>query len=263
MDRLEPVPMTLQKIASPRQFCRVLLPILVALSLPPQARAAVESVLAQQGPPPDGMAGIQPPVTGIVTAASGEGLTLKTDAGEIYTVDLTANTRVMKDRRPIGAGDLKVGDAVAIMGKPEPGKNEVHAIMMIVMSAEQASQMASRQKEMQESLGKTFIMGLVTKIEETRITVMRPDRVEQAITVDDNTSFHKGGGPMPPGKGSESGADASSGEPLTLADIKVGSSISGQGSLKQGAFVASSLAAMDAPQGAQGPDAGIPPPPRQ
>ena len=261
MDRLEPVPMTLQKIASPPQFCRVLLPILVALSLPPQARAAVESVSAQQGPPPGGMAGMQPPVTGIVTAASGEGLTLKTDAGEIYTVDLTANTRVMKDRQPIGASDLKVGDAVAVMGKPEPGKNEVHAMMVIVMSAEQASQMASRQKEMQESLGKTFIMGLVTKIEETTITVMRPDRVEQAITVDDNTSFHNGGGPMPPG--GDSGASAPSGAPLTLADIKVGSSVTGQGSLKQGTFVASSLAVMDAPQGAQGADAGIPPPARQ
>jgi len=232
--------MTSQKIASPPQSSRVLLPILVALSIPPQARAAVESVSAQQGPPPGGMAGMQPPVTGIVTAASGEGLTLKTDAGEIYTVDLTANTRVMKDRQPIGASDLKVGDAVAVMGKPEPGKNEVHAMMVIVMSAEQASQMASRQKEMQESLGKTFIMGLM---------------------VDDNTSFHKGGGPMPPG--GDSGASAPSGEPLTLADIKVGSSVTGQGSLKEGTFVASSLAVMDAPQGAQRPDAGIPPPARQ
>lgn len=146
-------------------------------------------------------------VGGTVTAISDTVLNLKSEAGEAYTVDLTANTRLMKDRQPVKTSDIKVGDTVMAMGMQEPGKHEIHAAMVAVMTPEQAAQMKAREKEMRESLGKTLIAGRITKIDDVKITVMRPDNVEQVIVVDENTSFRKGGG----GRGMGAGMGMSGG----------------------------------------------------
>jgi len=186
-------------------------------------------------------------VAGTVTAISDTVLTLKNDIGETYTVDLTANTRLMKERQPVKTSDIKVGDTVMAMGMQEPGKHEIHAAMVAVMTPEQAAQMKAREKEMRENLGKTFIAGRVTKIDELKITVMRPDNVEQVIVVDESTSFRKGGGGrgMAAGMGMSGGGAASdtppAGESITLADVKVGENITGRGALKGGVFVPTTL----------------------
>jgi hypothetical protein len=197
-----------------------------------------------------GMMGGGNGVRGTVTSVSDATLILKnSDTGIATAIDLTSNTRLMKERQPIKVGDIKVGDTVMAMGVPEPGKPEIHAAMVMVMTPEQVAQMAAREKEMRENLGKTYIAGSVTAINETKITIMRVDAVAQTITVDENTSFRRGRGGMGMGRNgvapaAPTPAETPAGESITLADIKVGDSVAGQGALKDGVFVAKTLSVM-------------------
>jgi hypothetical protein len=75
-----------------------------------------------------------------------------------------------------------------------------------------------------DDLGKKFVLGEVTKIDGTKITINRPDKVEQTIEVDDDTSFRN-----------------SRRESVTLADVKVGDHVGARGKLQDGTFVASVL----------------------
>src|SRR4029077_4271391 len=68
-------------------------------------------------------------------------------------------------------------------------------------------------------LGKKFIAGEVKAINETKLTIARPDGQTQDIEVDENTSFKKGA------------------ESITLPDIKVGDFVRGRGELKDSVFV--------------------------
>jgi hypothetical protein len=206
-------------------------------------------------------------VRGTVTAAAADHLTVKTEAGEIYQVALSANTRLNKDRQPVKVADIKVGDAVGAMGVLDVPTKTVHAVFVGVIDAEQV-------KKARENMGKTYITGKVTAIDmdALKVTVMRPDGVSQVIGVDEQTSFKRGGrgmaamasgagvidtGPMGgrgngAGTGSGAGADkgigagnGGGGESITFADIKVGDSIAGQGTLKNGTFVPTELGVMD------------------
>ena len=189
-------------------------------------------------------------VRGTVTAAASDHLTVKTDAGEMYQVAISANTRVMKDRQPVKVTDIKVGDGAGAMGVLDAPTKTIHAVFVTVVSAEQI-------KKMREDLGKAFITGKVTAIDEVKLTVMRPDGVSQVIEVDEGTSFKRGGrgmasmmngsGPVPT---RQEGAAASA-ESITLADVKVGDTVMGPGALKNGVFVPTQLAVMDAAAMAQ------------
>ena len=118
---------------------------------------------------------------------------------------------------------------------------------------------AEQVKKMREDLGKTYITGRVTAIDEVKLTILRPDHVSQVIEVDETTSFRKGRGrrreagspesAATPGNNTASAADGS-GEIVTLADFKVGDMIAGRGSIKQGVFVPTNLAIL--PPGAEG-----------
>src|SRR5277367_6365077 len=55
-------------------------------------------------------------VRGTVTATAADHLTVKTEAGEVYQVALSANTRVTRDRQPVKMAEIKVGDGVGAMG---------------------------------------------------------------------------------------------------------------------------------------------------
>jgi len=208
-------------------------------------------------------------VRGTVTAAAADHLTVKTEAGEIYQVALSANTRLTKERQPVKVADIKVGDGVGAMGVLDAPTKTVHAVFVGVIDAEQV-------KKARENMGKTYITGKVTAIDmdALKVTVMRPDGVSQVIGVDEQTSFKRGGrgmaamasgagvidtGPMGgrgngagtgggagAGKGSGAGAgNGGGGESITFADIKVGDSIAGQGALKNGTFVPTELGVMD------------------
>jgi hypothetical protein len=232
--------------------------VLVAVCSLPMSSLAQAGQEGQDGARP-AFAGGQM-VRGTVTAATADKLTVKTDAGDIYQVALSANTRLNKDRQPVKAADIKVGDSVGAMGTLDAPTKTVHAVFVTVVDAEQV-------KKMRENMGKTYIVGKVTAIDADalKITVMRQDNVSQVIGVDEQTSFRRGGrgmmsmangaGPVDTGAGSGEGrgngagargGNGGGGESITFADVKVGDTIAGQGAVKNGVFVPTQLGVMDA-----------------
>lgn len=206
------------------------------------------TALAQEGPGGGAFAGGQM-VRGTVTAAAADHLTVKTDAGDVYQIAVSANTRVMKERQPVKLTDIKAGDGVGAMGVLDAPTKTVHAVFVTVVDAEQV-------KKMKEGLGKVYITGKVTAIDEVKLTVMRPDGVSQVIEVDEGTSFKRGGrgmvsmmngsGPVERPAGASAGQGPGGGESITLADVKVGDTVMGPGALKNGVFVPTQLGVMDA-----------------
>ena len=262
---------------SSRSWAATLLLIAAAVALPTTVLAQDEQSDPRQGGV--AFAGGQM-VRGTVTATTADHLTVKTEAGEVYQVALSANTRLTKDRQPVKLADIKVGDAVGAMGVLDAPTKTVHAVFVGVIDAEQM-------KKARENMGKTYITGKVTAIDmdALKLTVMRPDGVSQVIGVDEQTSFKRGGRGMaaiasgsgvieiggsggrrgmgaeagsgtgsgtgaPAGSGSSAGngsgmGNGSGGESITFADIKVGDSIAGRGGLKNGLFVPTELGVMD------------------
>src|SRR6202171_2233498 len=186
-------------------------------------------------------------VRGVVTGVAPEQITIKTDAGDVYQVALSANTRMMKARQPVKVADLKVGDGVGAMGVLDAPTKTVHALMVAVMDAEDV-------KKAREGMGKLYIAGKVTAIDDVKLTIQRTDGVSQVIEVDEGTSFKRGGrglrnflsggvggvgmgggaqggegaagGPRPGGAGPGGAGPGGvgpggGGESITLADVKV------------------------------------------
>jgi hypothetical protein len=198
-------------------------------------------------------------VRGTVTAVAADHLTVKTQEGDSYQVVTTPNTQIRKGRDQMKFADIHAGDGVGAMGVMDPPTKTVHAAMLMVVDAEQM-------KKAREAMGKTYIAGKVTAIDldALKITVMREDKVSQVIGLDDDTSFKRGGRGMaqamgfnfggegggdrpnrpnrPAGQGGQGGGG---GESITLADVKVGDTIAGPGSLKAGVFVPTELRVAD------------------
>ena len=206
----------------------------------PQAASA-------QGDAPAFAMGNGRPVQGTVTAVAADHVTLKTPQGDVYQVSVTPNTRVMKGREPMKFADVHVGDGVGAMGEIDAANKTVHALMMTVVTAEEL-------QKAKDAMGKTFISGTVTAIDELKLTIKRTDGVEQVIAVDEDTSFRRGGvaagmagmmgmggGQRYGGAGAGAGNGANAGESITLADVKVGSMVAGPGTLKNGTFVPTTL----------------------
>ena len=189
-------------------------------------------------------------VQGTVTSVTTDHLTIKTERGELYQVALSPNTRVLKNREPIKFTEIHPGDGIGAMGELDAPNKTVHALYLVVVDAE-------RIRNAREALGKTWITGTVTAIDETRITVLRPDQVRQVISVDEDTSFRRGGRSMQMAMGGEllgsgrtgnapQGSAQDAGESVTLLDVKVGSLVAGPGSLKKGVFVPTTLGISEA-----------------
>lgn len=194
-----------------------------------------------------------PRVSGEVTAVSGATVTVKTEDGSVAQIVTTDNTILRKgtaamrspmDAQPIKLADLKPGDGVMAIGQMDDSSKTLHAAMMFATDAAVV-------KALKENLGKTYIAGKVTAIDldNAKLTVQRPDGVAQVIGLDENTSFKRGrgrggmGGGMN-GGGAGAGAPAAGGESITLADVKVGDQVTGQGALKGGTFVPTELHVM-------------------
>ena len=82
--------------------------------------------------------------------------------------------------------DIKAGDGIGAMGEVDAAKRTVHALFVAIVDAEQV-------KKLRESMGKEYIAGKVTAIDEVKLTILRSDNVTQVIEVDETTSFRKGG----------------------------------------------------------------------
>lgn len=179
-----------------------------------------------QGPPDSGAdnagmgsgPGRLPGIRGTITAVSGSDYTVKTEEGATYEVQTGPNTRFTRQRQPLKASDIHVGDMIVAVGQVDDTAHSVGAAVFAVLDPEQV-------KRMKESFGKTWIAGTITAInmDELKITLKRPDGAAQTIAVDENTSFKKHR------------------DSITMADIKVGDSIGGQGALANGVFLAKEL----------------------
>jgi hypothetical protein len=245
---------------------RAVFPILLALSIsaaasaqdatppagaPPQVQAAPGSASSgaqgQRGRGGWGGGGMGRGLMGTVTEVAADHYTVKTEAGETYTVHYSANTRILKQAaRPAGGGneggpgggnpptaikptDIKVGDAVAAMGEVDATAKSVGAVAVMQFDPERAKQM----REMQANHGKTWYMGKVTAIDGVKITLMDPiDNAPHSIVADENTTFRKRR------------------DPITLADIQVGDNIRVEGAVKGDSFVATTVNATGQPSAA-------------
>ena len=182
----------------------------------------------RQGGPRGGMGGggfmgMGSAVHGTVTAIAGGEFTIKTEDGTVYKIATGPNTHIMKDRQPIKATDIHAGDVIMTGGDVDDKAHTVGAVFLAVLDAEQVARM----KQMQADFGKTWTAGKITAINDLTLTIERPDKKTQTVTVDENTSFQKHR------------------ESITLADIKVGDAVTSRGALKDGNFVATQLSVVE------------------
>jgi hypothetical protein len=169
-------------------------------------------------------------VIGKVTAKTKDSLTIAPMAGgDPVIVKISDTTRVTKERQPFKFEDIKVDEVVFARG--ELKSNTMQAAMVRVVTPEMVQRFQQGGGPggqntggfNREDLGKKFIAGEVKAINETKLTIARPDGQTQEIEVDENTSFKKGA------------------ESITLPDIKVGDFVRGRGELKDNVFTPKEL----------------------
>ena len=191
-------------------------------------------------------------VGGTVSEVTADHYTIKTLAGETFTVHYSANTRVMMQpaQRPgagamrvppqeIKAADIHVGDAIMAVGEIDAAAKSVGAMTVVKIDPERAREM----REMQANFGKTWLVGRVTAVNDTKVTLhSQVDDADHTFAADENTSFRRRR------------------VPVTLADIEVGANVRVEGAVKEGVFVASSVNVMGPPvSGGPSPREGPPP----
>jgi hypothetical protein len=181
---------------------------------------------------------------GKVTAISKDSLTIaKLEGGESVTIKVSDATRVTRSRQPIKLEEIKVDETIFARGELKSGV--MQAAMVAVVNPEMAQRFAEGGTRgagargagfKPEDMGKKFIIGQVKAINETKLTIARPDGQTQEIEVDENTSFKKDGAS------------------ITLPDIQVGDSVRGRGELKGTTFVPKELVVGGRPmRGLNGP----------
>ena len=203
---------------------------------------------------------------GTVSDVAADHYTIKTDAGDIYTVHFTADTRIFKQvaggmrQRGEGAGtdqrqgqnggqgagggqgqggrggmgrgyggnppqqikptDIKVGDAISVMGDVDTTAKSVAANRIAQLDPAVVEQIHA----MEANFGKTWLMGKVTAIDGTKITLTGViDNAPHSVVADENTDFRKRR------------------DPITLADIQVGDTVRADGAVKDGVFTATNV----------------------
>ncbi len=185
-------------------------------------------------------------VMGIVTEVATDHFLVRNGANELYTVHFSANTRFMKQPprpphapgtagqepamgaggpppEPIKASDIKVGDAIGAGGETDEAAKSVGAVFVLLVDPERARMM----REMQANFGKTWLMGRVTEINETKVTLHSTvDNADHTFVADESTTFRK------------------SREPITLGDVQAGDNLRVEGAVREGKFIASTVTVM-------------------
>uniref|UniRef100_E6PY83 DUF5666 domain-containing protein n=1 Tax=mine drainage metagenome TaxID=410659 RepID=E6PY83_9ZZZZ len=178
---------------------------LIALAGNPFASQTDTSSAPRDGAP--GMGGFIPGARGVlgtVTEVTADHFAVKTQAGEIYTVHFSANTRMMKQppapargerqrgerpqMQPIHPTDIHVGDAITAGGELDEQAKSIGAVFIVQLDPARAAEM----RAMEANYGKTWLAGRITAINETNITILGMlDHVSYVVTVDENTSFRE------------------------------------------------------------------------
>jgi hypothetical protein len=182
-------------------------------------------------------------VMGAIVSISGDQIVVKPESGDNVTVKLDSDVHIRKNRAEAKLSDFKPGDHVMVAGTQ--GSDKVLNAKLLVGGQRGEGGRGggmgggmmgaiSPEEMVKMGLGTKFIAGDVKSIEETKLTIARPDGQTQTIEVDETTSFRDGKG--------ESG---------TLADIKVGDRVMGRGEMKNGVFVPQTLR-FGTPQGPGG-----------
>ncbi len=126
----------------------------------------------------------------------------------------------MADPQQINATDIKVGDAIGVMGDIDATAKTVGALRIVQLDPEVARQ----RREMEANFGKTWLQGKVTAIDGTKITLTGTiDNAPHTVVADENTAFRKRR------------------DPVTLADIQMGDTVRVEGAVKDGVFTATSV----------------------
>lgn len=198
--------------------------------------SSVPALRAQDAPPPQqqgpgggrgmGMFMGGSGVHGTVTAISGNEITVKDEEGQVYKIETGPNTHFRKDREEAKLSDLHTGDTVVAMGNMDDQSKTLGAMFVVVLDPQQVQRM----EEMRASFGKTWTAGRVTAIRDLTLTVERPDKLSQTITVNENTEFRKRGPDGP--------------QDIAFPDIKVGDRVTARGALQSDTFVATEVTVM-------------------
>jgi hypothetical protein len=182
-------------------------------------------------------------ITGTVTEVAADHYTIKTDAGQTYTIHFSANTRILKQTvqrhgeggegggnppQMLKSSDIKAGDIILAAGETDAIAKSVGAVVVVQLDPERVKQL----REQQASFGKTWLLGKVTAVDGVKVTLLgRIDNAAHAFQVDENTSFRKHN------------------EPVTLGDLQVGDIVRVEGAVKGGNFVAASVTILAMPPG--------------
>lgn len=196
-------------------------------------------------------------IMGAVTEVAADHYTVKTDAGDTYTIHFSANTRIFK--MPEGAGgpgpgegtdggqgrgmgrgmggnppqqlkssDIKTGDVIEARGEVDATTKSVGAVAVVELDPERVKQI----RAMEANYGKTWLMGKVTAIDGVKVTLTGTvDNAPHSFVADENTTFRRRR------------------DPITLADIEVGDNVRVDGAVKDGVFTATSVGDLGTMQG--------------
>ena len=164
-------------------------------------------------------------VAGTVDSIQPDAMVIRTDDGNTVTVAINSDTRFRKNREEAKISDFAKGDHVFVGASGTAGNLTARFVGSgMGPGGPGAGGPPSAEQMQQMGLGTKFIAGEVKSIEETKLTILRPDGQTQVILADENTSFQN-----------------EKRESVTLADIKAGDHVMGRGEMKNGVFVPATL----------------------
>ena len=122
--------------------------------------------------------------------------------------------------------DIKVGDVIQVRGEVDETAKSVPAMFIVQLDPERVAMI----REQNAKFGQTWLMGRVTAVNETKVTLMGSvDNAPHTFVADEDTIFrHRR-------------------DPITLADIQVGDIVRVDGAVKDGVFTAKRVNSMGAP----------------
>jgi hypothetical protein len=195
-------------------------------------------------------------VFGKITAIQSDSIEVARPDGTKISVKLASSTEFRKEREPAKISDFKVGDIVMIRTDQGSAESSGGATALVVSSAPRGfvgRTAAGGPGGMPGTMGKDFVAGEVTSVDPPKLTVMRADKVEQTLELNEETSLRRGR------------------DSITMADIHQGDHIFVRGAVANDVFVPRTLNVippeqwkrlqeMNAEGGARNAPQGAPPP---